>query len=70
MNGVYKAKQLQLLVLGFLFMSSGCASLRPPAEDRAVWLRQQEQAGISETQEKQPANLLYPLVTGLEWALP
>jgi hypothetical protein len=51
-----------LVVIGISV--SGCSSLRPPAEDRAVWVQQQE-ADKPSPGEKNPANLLYPLISGI-----
>jgi hypothetical protein len=33
-----------VLVVGLLVMSCGCASFRPPSEDREAWEAQQQQA--------------------------
>jgi hypothetical protein len=58
-------RALMLLVVATSsLLGSGCSSLRPPADDRAVWLQQQE-ADIPSPAEKNPANLLYPLLSGL-----
>jgi uncharacterized protein YceK len=58
-------RALMLLALAATsLLGSGCSSLRPPAEDRAVWLQQQEVDKPS-PDEKNPANLLYPLISGI-----
>jgi len=62
-------KLIPLLVVTLALLGNGCSSLRPPAEDRAVWLEQQEAANKVDTQEKDPANLLYYLASGLGSAL-
>jgi hypothetical protein len=57
-----------LFFLGLTLLWSGCSSLRPPAEDRAVWEYEQQQ-GMASAQEKSPANLIYPLLTGVGAAM-
>jgi hypothetical protein len=69
-SAVHKEARTSYRVLRVVFvisvLGSGCSSLRPPAEDRAVWAQQQEQA---KPQENVPENLLYYLVDGLGTAL-
>jgi len=36
-------RQIIALSIALVLMGSGCASLRPPAEDRAAWEQQQKQ---------------------------
>jgi hypothetical protein len=36
-------RQMTVLSIGLALMSNSCASLRPPAEDKAVWEQQQNQ---------------------------
>jgi hypothetical protein len=57
-----------LVVISIGVWGNGCSSLRPPAEDRAVWAYEQERSKPS-PQEKNPANLLYPPVSGVRTAL-
>jgi len=38
-----KLRRLVVYIFGFALLSSGCASLRPPGDDRAAWLGQQEE---------------------------
>jgi hypothetical protein len=40
---VKTARQIIALSIGIILMGSGCASLRPPAEDKVDWERQQKQ---------------------------
>ena len=37
------AKVIMVLVIGLTLMSGGCASLQPPASDKAAWEAQQQQ---------------------------
>jgi hypothetical protein len=57
---VKSAYTKMVLVIELALMSSGCASLRPPAQDREAWEAQQKQ---EETQnesamEKDPVGML------------
>jgi len=56
-----------ILFLGFALLSSGCTSLRPPADDRAAWLGQQEEV-TREAEKKLGADtwkFIYELGSGL-----
>ena len=55
------ARLILVLMVGFALLSIGCASLRPPADDRAAWLGQQEQATTEAEKEVGGWKLLYQL---------
>ena len=55
-----------LVAISIGVLGTGCSSLRPPAEDRAVWAYEQER---DKPQENVPENLLYWLGDGLGAAL-
>jgi len=46
-----KASKFTSGVVGLALMSSGCASLRPPAQDRQAWEAQQQQAAAKQESE-------------------
>jgi hypothetical protein len=62
-------KPTPIFLVALVALMSGCSSLRPPAEDKAVWLEEQREARQVPAQQKDPTNLLYYLAYGLGNAL-
>ena len=54
-----KAGVLTAVVVGTVLMGCGCASLRPPAQDREAWEAQQQQAAARQesAMEKDPVGM-------------
>jgi hypothetical protein len=63
----YAMTRLTCLISVWLvtLLGNGCASLRPPADDREVWLQQQQEAARASDNPDKSANLLLPLLSGL-----
>jgi hypothetical protein len=54
-------KQFASLLFGLALLGSGCASFRPPAQDKLAWEGQQSEREKMSPQEEQAWNLLYYL---------
>jgi hypothetical protein len=54
-----KAGMMATVVVGMALMGCGCASLRPPAQDREAWEAQQQQAAARQeaAMEKDPVGM-------------
>ena len=64
-----RMKHIASLLFGLVLLSSGCASLRPPAQDKAAWESEQMEAQKMTAQEEGAWNLLYYVVSGVASAL-
>jgi hypothetical protein len=58
-------KHILSLLFGLVLVGSGCASLRPPAQDKAAWEGEQTETQKMTPQEESAWNLLYHIVSGV-----
>jgi len=58
------AKASMVFVIGLILMSSGCASLLPPAGDKEAWEAQQKQEEVQQQSDALGESLYWAVMLG------